>query len=176
MINRFRKLPILVRSGFAILILLTILWGLFSYYSYKESREHDRLPIILDSSIKMEIVNSNFYDNLDYRDGDICSQAEQKNILQLVSETEDDRYITCSRFVTDRGIFYWVDRNPTLQLVALEKPTGTFKIIINDDGDYADFKGYPGIYPFKMRGNSTDVVFIYKGWNNPRKMIRLSVN
>ena len=176
MINKFKKLPILVKISLLVIIVIISLWKLTADYSYRESREHDRLPVILNSSIKMDIVDSNLYSSSQYREGISCSQSEQQSVFQAISESNDSKPYTCRKFSVDKGTFYWLEKNLGLQLVILEESPGNFKIAIEDTGEYADFKNYPGINSFRMRGNSKDVIFIYEGWNNPRKVLKLIIN
>lgn len=165
----------LINLGFGVIVTIVIIWGLLSYYSYQESREHDRLPKILSNEVKMEITNEDTYKNGGYKDGSSCSFSEQKTVLQAVSEPDNGQYDTCKKFSTNKGNFYIIERT-SFALVVLETAPGNFDLVIKDTGEYANYKNYPGIYPFRMRGNQADVIFIYEGWNNPRKVIKLSVN
>ncbi|MBI3109530.1 hypothetical protein HYZ06_00630 [Candidatus Daviesbacteria bacterium] len=175
MINTYRKLNVLIKLSFSILLLLIILWKLIDYFSYKESREHDRLPKILSKKVNMETVGESLYKGEEYKDGIKCPYFEQKTVLQVISEQDNSQYYTCKKFSTNRGNFYLIEKT-SFALIILETTPGNFDLVIRDAGEYEDYKNYPGIYPFRMRGNQTDVIFIYEGWNNPKKIIKLTTN
>lgn len=161
--------------GFGIIVTIAILWGLFSYYSYKESREHDRLPKILSNRVKMEIVSDSLYKSKEYKDGINCFSPEQKTVLQAISASDNGLYQTCNKFSTNRGNFYLIE-GTSFALVVLETTPGNFDLVIRDTGEYGNYKNYPGIYPFRMQGSRADIIFIYEGWNNPKKIIKLTTN
>lgn len=166
---------LLIKIGLGMVITIVTLLGFLTYNLYKESREHDRLPVILSNSIRMGIVDNNLYASSEYKDGDNCSQIEQKTVLQAIHEPDDNQFHTCKRFAIEKGVFHWIEKT-SYTVVVLEKTSGIFELVIKDTGEYGNFKNYPGISSFRMRGNSKDVVFAYEGWNNPRKIIKLSVN
>ena len=124
----------------------------------------------------MNIADESLYDIPEYKDGDECSQSEQQAILKVISESNDNNNLSCKKFLTEGGVFYWLETSFLTQNVVLEKIPSTFELVIKDTGEYREFKNYPGINSFRMRGNSEGVIFIYEGWNNPRKIIKLSVN
>ena len=46
----------------------------------------------------------------------------------------------------------------------------------HNDEENLSTNGYPASYSLKMLSNSKDVIFTYAGWNNPQKIVKLSVN
>ena|SRR3989338_7275050 len=171
-INKFKKLPVVAKLVFTVLLFI-ILWKLVDFYSYKESREHDRLPVILTNSVEASVVDESLYTNSEYNEGDNCSPVERVAIQNSIGGFEEDQFYTCKKFITNNGTFFLFEKT-SYALVILEKSSDIFELVIKETGEYGNFKNYPGINSFRMRGNQDDVVIVYEGWNNPRKIIKLT--
>lgn len=180
-----RKIPRWTRYFAYIFLIYIISVCILIYTFYKESYEHDRLPVVLSPDVKMEKVSKEIYDSNEYSFGYNCITADEINALKILGEPIDDillddsfRYNRCQVYLINAGKVFWIDNihinGKYIQYVFLERTSGKLEKIIRDTGEYAKFVDYPGISSFKMKGNGKTIVFIYWGWNNPKKFIRLN--
>ena len=154
-----------------IFLILIVLWVGSAYYLDKESRENDSLPIVLNNSVVMTRVDDSLYSSVEYRDGDDCFPDEEEMILQTTHEksNKEIHIFACKKLIVNKGIFYWMDKNLE-DLVVLEKlGTGNAQLVIRQTG------GYPGNSVSNVRRSTEDVIFTYTGWNNPKKILKLTV-
>ncbi|MBI2086548.1 hypothetical protein HYT74_04355 [Candidatus Daviesbacteria bacterium] len=189
--NKLKELPFPLKIAFIIVLLVIFAKGLWTYLLYQESREHDRLPLILTDGIKMTVVDSSLYQDSQYANGDNCTPDQLEVMFKYVTEPSGktygkaDPYPRCLRYSVEKGVFYWLEPRPGFEYVIYEKPSGGRLLVIHDNGLYGkdrnDIGGpngsyYPGISSFDMLGNRKNVIFVYTGWNNPEKIIKLSIN
>lgn len=175
----------------ALLFIAILFIGLIAYDLYNEPWEHNRLPALLTNSIKMTVVDSSLYQDPQYANGDNCTPDQLEVIFKYVTEPSGKTYgkagpyPRCLRYSVEKGAFYWLEPRPGFEYVIYEKPSGDRLLAIHDNGLYGkdrnDIGGlngsyYPGTSSFNMLGNRKNVIFVYTGWNNPEKIIKLSIN
>ncbi|OGG11356.1 hypothetical protein A2Z00_04665 [Candidatus Gottesmanbacteria bacterium RBG_13_45_10] len=140
----------------------------------RESYENDHSPQILNPSTSLERVNEREYYWSSYKDGSECSLGQMNQIIQkLRLSTEiNDQYNKCHKFTLENGTIYWLQPTNFVQYLVLEKPAGNYSLIIKETKT-----SYPGSADeLSVRSDSKAVIFRYEGYNNPRKIFRLTIN
>jgi hypothetical protein len=175
------KRGLLLKVFLAILILIALLCGWFTYLIWDEMDGNDSLPTISSNNIKMEKVNDIVVtNNLQQMDSNCSSEEEQKTLELIKNEypelERDFPWSKCQKFITLKGNFY--DVFPGLDcrkfLFLEQKPDEIESVIKN--GSNREHDGYPCNTYTIYKVNEDGVNITFSGWQNPQKTLRLTIN
>lgn len=139
----------------------------------REPYENDHSPQILSTHVTFEKVNEREYYWSSYKDGSECDLNQVKSIFQKLSLLAeiDDHYYRCQKYSLENGTFYWLQPTNYVQYLVLEKPDGAHQLVIAETTT-----SYPGpADELAVRADSKALILRYEGYNNPRKIFKLTI-
>lgn len=174
MTNNLSKNPNYLKLIVVCALLVILSTGSFIAVSIaREPYENDHLPQILSDQIKSERVNEREYFWSSYKDGFECGLDQMKKVTQNLNLSTEisDQYHKCHKFVLENGTIYWLQPTNFVQYLVLEKPENNYQLILSETRT-----SYPGSADeLSVRADTKGVIFRYEGYNNPRKIIRLTI-
>lgn len=136
----------------------------------------------------MLVVNKELYQSPEYINGEKCTANQLEAVYKFVIKPKGisfdpaGEFPSCLRYPVEKGTFYWLRPHWAFTYVIFEKRFGEQLLVIYDNGKLPEYQNidtgsyYSGSSYFNIQGDGKDIIFTYSGWNNPEKVIKLSVN